>query len=425
MNYSEAIAYIHGTYKFGRKLGLDNINQLLEKMGNPENELKVIHVAGTNGKGSTSAFIANILIESGYSVGLFSSPFLQIFNERIRLNRMNIPNQSLADITAFVKEKVDEMVMSGKDHPTEFEIVTAIAFEFYKREKADIVVLEVGMGGRLDSTNVILKPLCSVITPIAMDHTDYLGDTMALIAGEKAGIIKENSPVVVHPQEVEALKVIEAVAKDRNSKMILVDQSTIEIIKESLTETKFKYLNKSYSISLLGRHQTRNAAVAIEVAKLLNDMAIFKIDSSSIENGLKVTVWPGRMEIINKEPLVIIDGAHNEHGARGLKDTLEHLLKSKKVIGVVGILEDKDVDAIIKHVVPLLDEVIVTQPNSPRSMPYIDLMNHVREYHDNVSGFERILEAIIEARARANKEDVVLVFGSLYLIGEVRSILIE
>jgi|LGOV01.1.fsa_nt_gb dihydrofolate synthase/folylpolyglutamate synthase len=425
MNYSEAIAFIHGTNKFGRKLGLANINCLLGLMGNPEKDLKVIHIAGTNGKGSTSAFISNTLIEAGYNVGLFSSPFLQIFNERIRLNNKNIPNQTLADITAFVKGKIDEMISLGKDHPTEFEIVTAIAFEYYKRENVDVVVLEVGMGGRLDSTNVINTPICTVITPIAMDHVDYLGETIEEIAGEKAGIIKDDVSVVIHPQEIKAQEVIEKITKEKNAPLTIVDLSSIEIIKETLTETKFNYEGNIYSISLLGRHQTRNASVAINVMKILNDTSEFSIDQKSIERGLKRTVWPGRMEILNKKPLIIIDGAHNTHGARSLRDTIEHLLKGRKVIGVIGILADKDVDEMLELVVPLLDEVIVTEPNSPRSMSYTELTSKVKKYNNHVAGYQRILEAVIEAKSKAGKDDVVLVFGSLYMIGEVRSILTE
>ena len=425
MDYYEAIAFIHGTNKFGRKLGLSNINSLLKLMGNPEKDLKIIHIAGTNGKGSTSAFISNVLIEAGYNVGLFSSPFLQIFNERIRLNNKNIPNRILAEITTFVKGKIYEMLASGKDHPTEFEIVTAIAFEYYKREDVDIVVLEVGMGGRLDSTNVINVPLCTVITPIAMDHIDYLGETIEKIAGEKAGIIKTNVPVVVHPQEINAQKVIEKITKEKNAPLTIVDLSSIEITKETLIETKFKYEDNSYSISLLGRHQTRNASVAVNVIKILNASSEFSIDQNSIKRGLKGTVWPGRMEILHKKPLIIIDGAHNAHGVRSLGDSIEHLLKGRKVIGVIGILADKDVDKMLESVVPLLDEVIVTEPNSSRSMSCADLTLKVKKYHTRVTGYERILEAVIAAKSKAGKDDVVLVFGSLYMIGEVRSILTE
>lgn len=425
MNYSEAIAYIHGTYKFGRKLGLDNITKLLELMDNPHQSLKVIHVAGTNGKGSTSAFIANILLEAGYNVGLFSSPFLQIFNERIRLNRQNIPNQTLADITAFVKEKTEIMVSEGLDHPTEFEIVTAVAFEYYKREKADYVVLEVGMGGRLDSTNIVSNPICSVITPIAMDHMDYLGETLADIAKEKAGIIKTNGLVIVHPQEKEAQDVLEKSCLKKKAKLVRANVDDIEILKETLTETRFKYENVIYSISLLGRHQTRNATVAINVAKALNDNHIIELSSEIIARGLSVTVWPGRMEILSRKPLIIIDGAHNYHGVLGLKNTLQNLLKDRRVIGVVGILEDKQVEKMIKTIIPLLDEVVVTEPNSPRRMKYSELMARVKKYHQNVTGYQRILEAIIDVKSRADSEDVILVFGSLYMIGEVRSILAE
>lgn len=422
MKYNEAIAYIHSTYRFGRKLGLENIRRLLDLMDNPHRALKVIHVAGTNGKGSTSAFIANILLEAGYSVGLFSSPFLQIFNERIRLNRQNIPNGKLAEITGFVKEKVEQMVEEGHDHPTEFEIVTAIAFEYYRREAADYVVLEVGMGGRLDSTNIIEQPICSVITPIALDHMDYLGETLGDIAREKAGIIKPGGLVIVHPQEDEAADVLRTTCAEREARLIEVSFEHSEILKESLTETRFLYEGKPYTISLLGRHQTRNAMVAIQVARYL---PIPGLTEAVIARGLAVTVWPGRMEILGRKPLIIIDGAHNLHGALSLKDTIERLMKGRHVIGVIGMLADKDVDQIVESVVPLLDDVVVTEPLSARRMPYSELLAKVKRVNRGAKGFERILEAVIDAKSRAKKEDVILIFGSLYMIGEVRSILSE
>jgi dihydrofolate synthase/folylpolyglutamate synthase len=422
MNYSEAIAYIHGTYKFGRKLGLENITRLLELMDNPQEKLKVVHVAGTNGKGSTSAFIANILLEAGFNVGLFSSPFLQIFNERIRLNRQNIPNEKLADITGFVKERIDLMLEDGADHPTEFEIVTAIAFEYFKRENADYVVLEVGMGGRLDSTNVVKNPLCAVITPIAMDHMDYLGETLADIAAEKAGIIKPNLNVICHEQEPEAMRVVEDICEKRQAKLKVVTMGKITITKETLNETRFEYRKKTYSIPLLGRHQTRNAVLALNAVQALD---LPEVTEGILKRGLSVTKWPGRMEILSKKPLIFIDGAHNFHGAMSLKETMEHLLKGKHVIGVIGMLKDKEIDRVLEIVMPLFDEIIVTEPRSDRRMTYTELTKKVKVFNKKAKGFERILDALIEAKSMAVEDDVIIVFGSLYMVGEVRSILSE
>ena len=222
MDYASALSYIHGTYKFGSKLGLDNITCLLNKLGNPQDELKVIHVAGTNGKGSTVSFISKILESAGYRVGIFTSPFLERFNERIRINDTDIPDGDLGRITGIVKGKVEEMLEEGYAHPTEFEIVTAIAFVYYKDACVDYVALEVGLGGRMDSTNVVKKPIMTVITPVALDHTEFLGDTLYAVAGEKAGIIKENVPCIIYPQHDEAMKRIGEVATERKDRKSVV-----------------------------------------------------------------------------------------------------------------------------------------------------------------------------------------------------------
>jgi len=425
MKYNEAIEYIHGTHKFGMKLGLNNVAKLLELMGNPQKKLKYIHVAGTNGKGSTCSFITNILIEEGYKVGFFSSPFLQVFNERIRLNSKNIPDEKLAIITTFVKEKIDIMLENGLDHPTEFEIVSAIAFEYYKRENVDIVVLEVGMGGRLDSTNIIEDPLCSVITPISLDHIEYLGNTISDIAYEKAGIIKNNRLVIMYPQEKKAEEVIELVAKEKNAKLLKVNFDSIEILKESIAGTKFKYNGNIYLISLIGRHQIKNAVLAINVVNELSKCNLLKVNEENILKGLSNARWPGRTEILSKNPLVIIDGAHNLQGAISLVDTVKYLLKNKRIIGVIGILEDKDIDGILKIAIPLLDEIIVTEPNSNRKINYKELIAKIEKHNKIAIGFEKIKDAISEAKKVAKSDDVILIFGSLYMIGEVRSIFVE
>ncbi|OPL08983.1 MAG: hypothetical protein AVO33_08730 [delta proteobacterium ML8_F1] len=425
MNYSQAIAYIHGTYKFGRKLGLNQITTLLAYMDNPHKALEVIHVAGTNGKGSTSSYLALMLQEAGYRVGLFSSPFLQVFNERIRLNGQNIDNESLGEITGFVKEKVDLMLAEGFDHPTEFEVVTAIAFEYYRRLKAQIVVLEVGMGGRLDSTNVIDNPLVSVITPIAMDHMEYLGETLGAIASEKAGIIKAGRPVTVSFQEPDALKVIQEKAHREQSPIKLLDSRDIEVERETLRGSRFRFKGKTYEIGLLGTHQIFNAALSLLAAETLEEYSDFVIPEAAKVEGLKKTRWPGRMEIIGRRPLVIIDGAHNQQGAQSLAKTLGSLFRGKRIIGLIGILADKDVRSILDPVMPLLDEVVLTEPHSPRRMSHGELAGIVAGYGIPQEGYAGIDEAFIAAKNKAGKEDVVIAFGSLYMIGEVRSLFVE
>ncbi|WP_432663902.1 folylpolyglutamate synthase/dihydrofolate synthase family protein [Wukongibacter baidiensis] len=426
MNYNEALDYIHSTYKFGSKLGLENVKALLELMGNPQESLNFIHVAGTNGKGSTSTFISESLIQEGYSVGLFTSPYLEEFTERIRINGNNIPKGDLAEVTKTVKEKVEIMLSNGRQHPTEFEIVTAIALLYYKLKEVDYVVLEVGLGGRLDSTNVIENTLVSVITPIALDHTQYLGDTLDKIAYEKAGIIKGERPVVVHPQDDEAMKMIEKVAADKKSKLFIVPTQTIEIKKYDeygiifdveLNGTKYCDLE----IGLIGKHQVNNATVALMAIKVLSECHGISISETSIRNGFKKAKWPGRLEVLRRKPTLLIDGAHNIHGAKALKRAIEQTFKYDRLIAVIGVLGDKDVDGILEEIIPLCDKVIITKPNNPRAISLDVLKEKIEALDKEVEMFEEINKAVDKSLEISNENDLVLYCGSLYMIGDIRT----
>lgn len=275
MNYSEALEFIHGVEKFGMILGLDSIRNLLDRLGRPQDRLKFIHISGTNGKGSTSTFISNILIEAGYSVGLYTSPFLEVFNERIRLNGCNIDDQDLADSVELVKEACQKMLGEGLAHPTEFELVTATAFVYYTSKQVDYVVLEVGLGGRYDATNVIDKSLVSAIASISLDHTKVLGDTIDKVAYEKAGIIKKKGQVIMYEQGPEATEVVERVCKEEGANLIISRNSGIEIKKSNLNNQVFDaldYLGNKYEdlkIRMIGRHQTKNALLALNIAAYL------------------------------------------------------------------------------------------------------------------------------------------------------------
>lgn len=428
MNYNEALEYIHGTYKFGSKLGLDNIRYLLKLMGDPHKDLKFIHVAGTNGKGSTSTFISSVLVQQGYKVGLFTSPYLEKFTERIRINGKNIPKEKLAKTTEIVKSKVDIMVSEGKAHPTEFEIVTAIAMLFYKLEKAEYVVLEVGLGGRLDSTNVIPAPLVSVITPIALDHTQYLGDSLDKIAFEKAGIIKNNSFVVAHPQKSDAMKVIEKVSHDHKSKLLFAPIEEIEIKKYDEFGVKFdvNLIDERYcdlEIGLLGKHQVNNAVVALACIKILSDNHKINISEKSIRKGFKNAKWPGRLEVLRRNPTLLIDGAHNIHGAKALKRTIKEIFKYDKLIGVIGVLGDKDVDGILNEIIPLCHKVIITKPNNPRAISLDKLKEKISFFDKEVLVYEDIKSAVDKSLDISEENDLILYCGSLYMIGDVRTIL--
>jgi dihydrofolate synthase/folylpolyglutamate synthase len=420
MNYKEALEYIHGTRKFGCKLGLENIKTLLGMLENPHEKLKYVHVAGTNGKGSTVAFISNILIESGYRTGVFISPYIERFTERIRVNREEIPREDLARITEVVKEKVDEMLNKGLFHPTEFEIVTAIAFQYYYEMKCDIVVLEVGLGGRFDSTNVINTPLVSVITSVSYDHMNILGNTLSQIAFEKAGIIKNNSDVILYPQEIEVEKVIESACNQRNSSLHKVKFSDIQPIDYSIEGQTFNYgLHENLKIKLLGGHQLKNAVVALETCKLLNLKGL-KITDETIRKGLEETNWPGRMEVICKNPLVLIDGAHNIDGVKVLAENISTYFSSKKKIFIIGVLKDKEYKAMIEVIAPVADKIITVTPLSERALSAVELADIIKPYCKDVLVSDTIENGIMTAIQIYSNDGIICAFGSLYYIGEVR-----
>lgn len=428
MNYNEALEYIHGTYRFGRKLGLDNITKLLELLGDPHKDLKVIHVAGTNGKGSTSSFISSILVNGGYKVGLYTSPYLETFTERIRIDGENIKEQELGRVTSVVKEKVDEMIDMGYNHPTEFEVVTAIALYYYKEQNVDFVVLEVGMGGRFDATNVVENPLACVITPVSMDHTDYLGDTLGKIAYEKAGIIKENSFVIMYPQEEEADNTIKGVVNEKNANLIIADIKSKEVLETSIKGQVFNLSlgNENYDnleIQLIGEHQVNNSIVALNVVKLLVDKYDIKISKDAIYKGLKETKWAGRIELLMEKPLLIIDGAHNEDGAISLANAIDKYFSDKKVTFVLGMLKDKDIDSVLNVLIPKCTKVITTKPDSDRALEAYELKEKITKIEVDSIAVEDIKEAVKLAIDTWKEDEVIIFAGSLYMIGEVRSII--
>ncbi|NSW90564.1 MAG: bifunctional folylpolyglutamate synthase/dihydrofolate synthase [Firmicutes bacterium] len=420
MTYKEALEYIHGTRKFGCKLGLENIKTLLGMLGNPHEKLKYVHVAGTNGKGSTVAFIGSILIESGYKTGIYISPYIERFTERIQVNRKEISEHDLARITEIVKGKVDEMLRSGLTHPTEFEIVTAIGFQYYCEMECDIVVLEVGLGGRFDSTNVINTPLVSVITSISYDHMDILGNTLAQIAFEKAGIIKEGGDVVLYSQDEEVEKVIENVCNERNSRLHRADFGKIKALGHDIEGQTFDFgPYKNLKIKLLGGHQLKNAAVAVEACKVLANKG-YKITEETIRKGLERASWPGRMEVVSKNPLFFIDGAHNIEGVRVLAEYLTTYFPDKKKIFIMGVLRDKEYKAMLEIIAPLADKFITVTPLSERALPAAELAENIRAYCKNVLISDTIESGIKTALQIYSGDDIICAFGSLYYIGEIR-----
>lgn len=425
MSEKNGSTYLEGVNQYEIKLGLETIHKLLEYLGSPQLQLKCIHITGTNGKGSTLAFVNHMLMAAGYKVGLYTSPALEFFNERLQINGCPIEDHALSEVTQVVKEAAQQMVTEGFSEPTEFELVTAMAFVYFKSQKVDFVLLEVGMGGRQDATNVLDYALVSVITPIALDHTDYLGDTLGKIAYEKGGIIKRGTRVVIHPQVDEAYEVIKRICEEKQVPLRVAPTETIEIIAESREGLSFNFKGTAYEITMLGAHQTRNAAVAISVIEAINETGLFNISTEAVLKGLKSAKWKGRMEVMSQRPLVLIDGAHNLHGAKSLAETLKTLFSDKKIIAVVGILGDKDVSGVLNELMPLVEQVICTEPTNPRKMEAEKLEKMVSEY-GLVTHLERDLRKAFQGALTLEKDTdnaMILCFGSLYLIGQLRGVI--
>lgn len=419
MTYDEALKYIHGTYKFGSKLGLDNITKLMELLGNPQDRYSCVHIAGTNGKGSTAAFINSILLQTGLKTGFFTSPYLERFEERIRVNNECIAPEQLTEITELVKEKIEFMISRGYNHPTEFEIVTAIGFECFARNNCDVVVLEVGLGGRLDATNVIKAPPVSVITPISFDHTAILGDTLAKIAREKCGIIKKGSTVISHPQPAEAEAVIRETCAQRGAELVIPGFDSIKVSHFDIRKTRFSYRGYQLETSLAGRHQVYNAAVAVTASEQLARKG-FNISGKHIAEGIAAAKWPGRMEFLSWDPCFFIDGAHNEAGARVLAENIEMYFRGRKVIFIFGVLRDKDYMSMIRQVSPHAQAFITVTPPVGRALPAEELALILKDYCKTVIVSDTIESAIRTSCEISDQNSVICAFGSLYFIGEIR-----
>lgn len=429
MRFDEALEYIHNTLKFGMKMGLENVSYLLRLLGNPHKRLRCIHIAGTNGKGSVAAMTSSILSEAGYKVGLFISPYLEDFCERIQINGVPISKNDVARITELIKTKVDQMISESHSHPTEFEIVTAIGMYYFAEQNVDYAVIEVGLGGRLDATNVI-DPLISVITSVDYDHKEILGDTLSQIAYEKAGIIKKRRPVIVYPQQQEAMNVIRQVCLERNSPLIEVSNDDVMLVNDSLDGQYFDYHKGQWNfdslfIPLLGNHQLLNAATSIAAVITLREYYYINISDKAIRSGLSKTKWPGRLELVHRMPYVLLDGAHNPQGAHSLAMALNHYFPNKRIIMVLGILKDKEIEKILSELIPLASYIIMTKPDSPRAASPDELLSIAKEKNVDNIAIEDIKQAVQTALSMANADDVVVISGSLYLVGKARTYLKE
>lgn len=427
MNITEAINYIEATNKFGTRLGLESMKNLLNEMGNPQDKLKFVHIAGTNGKGSTSAMIANTLKTAGYNTGLFTSPFLEKFNERIQLNNVPIDDDSLIAATSFVKEKINILLAQGEPNPTEFELVTAVGLQFFYQKKADIVVLEVGMGGRLDATNIIKDPVAVAIMSISLDHTDYLGETLAEIAFEKASIIKEGTDVVVYPQVPEALKAILDFAKTKNAPALVVNPDDIAI---KSFDGHAQILNYSgdhldldeFELKLLGSHQALNCLTALEVIALLIKKG-YHITTDQIKTALSTVTFPGRFEIFLDSPVVLIDGAHNSNGIQAFVKNIGLYFPEKKVNLYFGMLADKDIEESLSYLVPIATTIHTLTPNSDRAMPAETMAALIHDRYGKTVDFYDTMDEAVKSIDLAQKDDINVFVGSLYMIGEARTLI--
>ena len=415
MTYGEALSYIHGISWTFCKPGLDRTRELCARLGNPENSLKFVHVAGTNGKGSFSSMLASVLSAAGLKVGLYTSPYIVRFNERMKVSGVDISDSELAEITEYVKPHADAMA----DTPTEFELITAIAFEFFKRKKVDIVVLEAGMGGRLDSTNIISTPVLSVITGIALDHVAFLGDTVEKIAAEKAGIIKTGVPVLFGGEDEAAKRVIRASAEKAASQYRETKHGELNIKLSDLTGTVFDYSNyKDISISLLGEYQPKNAANVLEAVDILRECG-YSISDSAVRRGLASASWPARFEIISRDPLTVYDGAHNAEGIAAAVRSIKRYFPNG-VYAVTGVLSDKDYTAIAKELASVASRAYTITPDNPRALSADAYAEILRSFGVDATPCENITEAVRSAAARARTDGTALVcLGSLYIYADV------
>ena len=419
MNAQEAIEYIHSFFWKGSIPGLGRTQELLRRMGNPEKKLKFVHIAGTNGKGSTAAMTASILQKAGYKAGLYTSPYIYRFNERIQVNGEQIPDEDVATVTEYVKQFAEAM----EEKPTEFELVTAIGFEYFARQNCDIVVLEVGMGGALDSTNVIDTPEVAVITNIGLDHTDYLGDTVEKIAETKAGIFKNNGHAVVYRGTPGVEAVYEKICAERNISLKKADFDSLVLRSRSLEGQTFDCgSRKELFLPLLGDHQLHNASVVLSIADTLIEIG-WNITEQHIQEGIRDVSWPGRFDIVGKDPLFIIDGGHNPQCIDALVVNIRDYLADRKIIALTGVLADKDYGEMYRPMMPYIREFVCITPPNPRKLEAAELAEHLRRVGATATPCETIAQGVETAIQKAGKDGVVLCFGSLYTIGDIKNAL--
>ena len=430
MTYKEAIEKINSLLVFGSKPGLERVRELVERAGSPQKKLRFIHVAGTNGKGSVCAMLSSVLRCAGYKTGLFISPYVLEFRERFQINGEMIPEETLAEIVDKLFPIVEQMKNEGKII-TEFELVLAVGLEWYAQENCDVVVLETGLGGRFDATNIIDTPLASVIMSISLDHTAILGDTYEKIAFEKCGIIKPGGITILYGDQPEGVReVVEKAANEKNNRLMIADKNSVRKIDVSLDGTRFVFssdcFNKGteleFKIPFIGEHQIKNAAAALYTISALRDNGM-NIPTSKVAEGLKNAVFPARMEVFGKAPVIILDGAHNPGGTHALSAAISELLHDKHIIGIAGMLADKDVKGALAELVPLFDRIITVTPDNPRAMQASELSKIVSSFGVSSQAEDDYKTAFEKAMSYTDSNGAIVVFGSLYLASDMRRVI--
>ena len=419
MNYEEAREYLDQVSKGGSILGLDNMRELLKRLENPQDSLKFVHISGTNGKGSVLAYVSTVFKEAGYRTGRYISPTLFSYREKIQVNESFIGREDLARLTEEVKKAAEEMQNSGKGFPTIFEIETALAFLYFAEQKCDIVILETGLGGALDATNVITTSVMEVITSISMDHMEFLGDTLGKIALQKAGIIKPHTSVVSAVQDMEAMEVIRDVCRKKECVFDTVDQEQIKDISYGYEGQSFSYKDwKNIKISLMGSYQIKNAALALEAIEALRKLG-YELNDKAVYQGMKTAVWKGRFTVISKEPFIIMDGAHNQAAAEELVRSLKLYYPGKKFYYIFGMFRDKDYHQVIRLTAPLAEHIVTVEtPENPRALPAEELKKAVAEVNPSVEAAGSLRMAVNRVMEQIDKDAVIVIFGSLSFLGE-------
>jgi dihydrofolate synthase/folylpolyglutamate synthase len=427
MNYSESVNFLNNVSKTGSKLGLDSINRLLDKLGNPHTKLNAIHVAGTNGKGSVCNIIYSLLLNSGYSVAMYNSPHILKYNESITINDTTITDTDFALYTTYVKNAYDKIVSEGYNPPTVFECLTAIAFLYFSKNNLDFIIVETGLGGMDDATNVFSDPILSIITSISYDHTDFLGSTLEDIARIKAGIIKKKCPVVVGPNEANVISIIKDIATKNDSPFYFISSENInsEIHSYSYDGFNFSVVTPYYcynnlQTNLIGNHQLENIYISLTAISIMNNNSITQINDTTIYNTLCNIDWSCRGEFIKSPENILLDGAHNSDGMVSLTEIIKKYFSKNTITLVFGVLKDKDVNTMLKTISPYINKIILTTPQNDRAMNVHTLYEHAIKYLSNIIVIPDKYEAIDYALSHHKKNELICCAGSLYLVTPLR-----